>query len=351
MNIDDITRIREIVHNSLAGAISNDLGNEGLLSLRKVLGMVRELARSISIEHLDLGLMVVHTWEEYDWPMAQVPLTLTDVTDLIVWHNPSLGALNVWIDNKGKILAWHGETSLEGISVPFISYSFEGFQEEYITTPHSRHQITPWGDFPSTFAIPYFMDLRKALKYYGDNFVRNAQCEIFKQSWSQPARIYFRNKPEATMRQSLKQYLRGALRDRGDIRVFPEQNVNDTKPVDIKVNWPSTNRVALIEIKWLGLSVDEPSGRKTAYSASRARDGVKQLLEYLDLHRAESPGDEARGFLVVFDGRRKHVSAASSLVDAVSGMHYANAEIDYQDLLSRTDLEHPIRFFCEPNFH
>ena len=73
-------------------------------------------------------------------------------------------------------------------------------------------------------------------------------------------------------------------------------------PWILKATWFMTNRLALIEIKWLGQSRDDTS-RKNNYSVVRAKSGAKQLADYMDADKVQAPTHESRGYLVVVDAR------------------------------------------------
>jgi hypothetical protein len=159
--------------------------------------------------------------------------------------------------------------------------------------------------------------------------------------------MFFRSKPERKMRQSLTQYLK--IRLRGNIEVRPEQVVDESHPVDIKVTWFLSNRLALIEIKWLGKSRNARS-LTTSYSIGRARKGARQLADYIDGNASQAPIHVSRGYLVVIDGRRYGLNINVASVNHKRGMYYANSEISYNPKFHklRPDFEEPIRMFAEP---
>lgn len=125
------------------------------------------------------------------------------------------------------------------------------------------------------------------------------------------------------MRDSLWQYLTAVLRSHS---VKREQVVDDSHPVDIKVTWPIISNVALIEVKWLG-----DSG-KIHYRDSRANQGAKQLIEYLESSYEEEPDKNFIGYLAVFDGRRGNQKINQ----------YENVDIKYK----AEYVSHPQMKFC-----
>jgi hypothetical protein len=147
------------------------------------------------------------------------------------------------------------------------------------------------------------------------------------------------------MRRSLQQFLSNRIRD---VDVLPEQNVSETKPIDIKVLWNLTRSEALIEIKWLGKSRSD--GKVIGYWDQRARDGAKQLAEYLDMYRTLNPHVSVKGYLVVIDGRRYGMKDDATSVSRENGLHYEKLEVEfdpkYHEL--REDFHPPVRMFAEP---
>ena len=150
------------------------------------------------------------------------------------------------------------------------------------------------------------------------------------------------------MRRSLAQFLDIVLRGTAEVR--PEQVVDETHPVDVKVTWMFTNRLALVEIKWLGKSMNDEDNITKVFTDVRARTGAKQLAGYLDWNYAETPLHQSRGYLVVIDGRRKGLNRASTSVSLQNGYWYRDKEITYNPKfhLVREDFEEPIRMFAEP---
>ena len=111
-----------------------------------------------------------------------------------------------------------------------------------------------------------------------------------------------------------------------------------------------TYHIALIEIKWLGKSLDENGKITTNYSAWRAKQGAKQLADYLDSNRGQVPTHQTIGYLVVIDARRRGLNELSISVNYVNGLFYKDAEVKYSPEYHRirNDFERPIRMFVEP---
>ncbi|MGW4086915.1 hypothetical protein ACWEGS_28180 [Streptomyces sp. NPDC004822] len=345
----DVKAMADIARDLFAVKVYRELGDAGAQALRDLITKVRDTHDALTTERLAKGLTVIRTLDSGSVEADIAPAVFTQTRELTAWYRQEAGPLSIYFEQNGTIRAWCAEIDTSAIRGQFVSYKYIGHQQEQILTPKAAHSVPTLANFPSYFAVPYFLDLRESLVRYGTISVRHAQCDIFRTTWREPARLVFVNKPEAIMRRSLQQYLRASLRAHGPIQVMPEQNVNETKPVDIKVTWTASNRVALIEIKWLGLSHDAVKQTRTPYAAGRARQGAQQLADYLDSYHTHDPDTEARGYLVVFDGRRKGVTSESTSVTYADGFHYANEEIDYPaTLLARPDFDTPVRLFCEP---
>jgi hypothetical protein len=208
----------------------------------------------------------------------------------------------------------------------------------------------------STFATPTLSDLEAALQYYGRKMAVESQCRILADIWEEGVdgpRLVLVNKPESVMRNSLAQALSLLIRD---TNVRPEQNTDETKPVDIRVEWFGSGASALIEVKWLGKSTAKP--RKptskltyTEYGGPRAQEGADQLADYMDRQSRHSGAITApRGYLVVFDARRLNTKGASDRLTKAEALHFVDEEIAYNPDHSkiRPDFASPTRFFLKP---
>ena len=200
----------------------------------------------------------------------------------------------------------------------------------------------------SYFTIPTYANLDDALAYYKNSLVLNSSCHILSSIWYGYNRLFLVEKPEDRIQYSLQTFLRNTLRS--DAEVMREQNVDDSHPVDIRVTFHFTNKVALIEVKWLGKSRHPDGTLATEYSASRAIEGAHQLATYLDYFAISSPLSVVRGYLVVLDARRRGLNAETTSISEANGIHYAHQEIAfnprYED--ERKDFSQPLRMFAEP---
>lgn len=193
------------------------------------------------------------------------------------------------------------------------------------------------------FAQPTFLDLEDALEIYKNEAVRLSTCYIIQEIWFDENKLFVKGECEFLMRRSLEQFLRTKMRG---VKVDPEYNVNETKPVDIRVTWDYLLHAALIEIKWLGNSGDST----VRHRDQRARDGAGQLANYLDAEKIRSPRHDTLGYLVNIDARRRGLRAGMKEIDREDGMYYADQEIEYNPAYheTRDDFREPLRMFSEP---
>jgi hypothetical protein len=205
----------------------------------------------------------------------------------------------------------------------------------------------PYSD--SYFCIQTFQNLDEALQRYRSEIaLHTTGCPILKDVWIDENKIFYVPGPEHLMRDSLRYFLSLSIKS---ANVRAEQNVDESHPVDIKVNWNYSSDVAIIEVKWLGKSYSLSTNTVTQkYSQSRALEGAQQLNDYLDSHAVRSPEEPTIGYLVVFDGRRYRINPDYKTAEASKSTHYRNNEIQYNPKFSmlRPDFRRPLRFFMEP---
>jgi hypothetical protein len=151
------------------------------------------------------------------------------------------------------------------------------------------------------------------------------------------------------MRNSLTQFLRNRIG--GDHDVWPEQVVDESHPVDIRVQSKFTNnRLMLIEIKWLGYSVAQDGHITARHNEPRAQEGATQLAQYLDDQRRSAPGHIVHGYYVIVDGRRANLREGATTISRTDGMHFENRDINFATAphCTRNDFDPPYRMFASP---
>jgi hypothetical protein len=201
----------------------------------------------------------------------------------------------------------------------------------------------------SQFAVPTFSNLREALQHFARENIRESTCYIFRNVWKGDNRLFFRAKPEATIRNSLTQFLRNSMG--ADHDVWPEQNVDESHPVDIQVKPRfNNNRLMLIEIKWLGWSVAEDGHVTARHKNPRAQEGANQLAQYLEDQRRFAPSSVIQGYYVIIDGRRENLHEGAITIQRIDGMHYESKELDFSPAHheTRKDFDPPYRMFARP---
>lgn len=202
----------------------------------------------------------------------------------------------------------------------------------------------------SQYCLNCFTDLKDALLAYRDSMARTSKCHLIREAWAEENRLWFVPKPEYRLRKALANHLTSFLRH-DEIDVREEQNVDESHPVDIKLVWRMENRSAIIEVKWLGKSMDNATRSVTQkFTDVRARTGAKQLAEYLESHRQQAAKEDTRGYLVIFDCRRRGISPSDATVSRSKGHYYATRDVSYSPEYHKTrkDFEEPIRMFLEP---
>lgn len=114
-------------------------------------------------------------------------------------------------------------------------------------------------------------------------------------------RYILKNRPEHYMRDHLRDYLSQHMKYTFNIEVELGQSKKE-----LDIYFEVDGELYLIEIKWLGISInDSGTGISTTYTESRARDGVKQTLEYIEELTNTAEVSLRCGFLVIYDAREE----------------------------------------------
>lgn len=335
--------------------VATEYGPEGVKALKQLLDRIKELYNFVEPELVSTNLVVfvalsdaVHVADVFDIGNAD---RYEDPRDLAHDYNPRSCKDDVIIHvcESGYYLRRGEQVDLATLSKYAIVYKYYG-RKDYIIVKGDEVPVPELDSaFASVFSVPTFRELRDALEDYKRRRISTSYCKLFSQAWYGGAtshRLFFVSGPESKMRDSLVQYLNTTL---PDAEVRAEQNMDETHPVDIKVTWPN-NRMAIIELKWLGKAINSEGRITQNYSASRARDGAKQLATYLEMNRTHAPMKETRGYLVVIDGRRRGLREDSTSIDTRNGLWYKYKDIDFDPKFHeiRDDFEEPVRMFAEP---
>jgi hypothetical protein len=320
-------------------------GNAGADALRALLEAVRSVYEHVAYELLPNGLTVFVEVDEKSSACAiDDAVQLSDFSEAPL-HNK--GSLTLRVGST-PLFVWQTAVAPTAFERGVLVYHFDGSSIEQIVIAGEPTDVFNPTPFPTVFGAPTFLELEEALHHYATHQVRFSACYILSAHWRDANRLLFLPGPEATLRRSLEQHLRSMLRDHLTVR--PEQVVDESHPVDLRVTWTFSNREALIEIKWLGKSAAVgSSGISKNYTAGRVNEGARQLANYLDAEVVRAPLMNIIGYLTVFDARRRAVDANSTSVSVADGLHYANREIAIEPaILQRPDFAEPVRMFIEP---
>lgn len=345
----DLETMRRIAEGTFVPRVHDAHGQPGTLALRHVIGFLLQFYGHLDPEMVTGVLYVVRLLREEDSAALAGALSGSFWTEKRIDRLP-LRAPDVLVIEllDGGILRVreNGTVDENAASRVALVYRYRSQQEHFILQGQALAIENPAAIHASVFARPTFSFLRDALFDYRDRFARLSTCFILQTAWAEDARLFFKPKPEFLIRRSLSQHLATVLRD---AEVRPEQNVDETHPIDIKVTWTFTTRLGIIEIKWLGKSRENDS-ITTTYTESRALEGARQLADYLDANRRYAPKRDTLGYLVIIDARRHGLGPGSTAVSRANGMYYDDREITYDPPYHqlRDDFAPPIRMFVEP---
>jgi hypothetical protein len=324
-------------------------GDPGSARLKGILRFIKHCARHATVnEKSDITVFTLMT---KDFDLDSLRSQHATAFQFGVTALGSIESLSVEVREDDSAFVWHSVPAelgkiIEAGIVYRLVQSVETFSVKGTPLPVPRVVE----DTVSQFWLNYFTDLREALIAYRDSMAKTSKCHLIREAWADKNRLWFVTKPEYRLRRALANYLYSFLRhDEIDLR--EEQNVDDSHPVDIKIVWKMENRTAIIEVKWIGKSINLATGRITAsYAEARARKGAKQLAEYLEGHKQQASKEDTRGYLVVFDCRRKGLTPSITEVDSINGLHFKSREIEFNPKFDkiRKDFDEPIRMFMEP---
>lgn len=327
--------------------IAQKCGERGVIILRELLIVIRSVYENLDPDHIRGSIVIFKTLDKGLRPLpTENSVSLMSLRGI---HQDDAATLTLQALDNGQFILWKELPSdVLALSEVAIVYEYRDRIERFISKKETREVPKLLPERASLFATPTFSELKSALDDYKVKMARYSSCPIFRDAWFDEKLIFLKNGPEYILRNSLTHFLKACLRDRVEVR--PEQIVDDSHPVDIKVTWTFTNRIALIEIKWLGKSKKADGASATSYTESRARDGAEQLAEYLDMNKVQAPENLTRGYLVVIDARRRTPNEDIDSISLQDGLYYRDREITYDPKYHeiRSDFDIPIRMFAEP---
>lgn len=266
----------------------------------------------------------------------------------------SEGILAIQVFSDDRLMMWNeaDETLLRN-NHSVVTYIFRNNEELFIAKGNEVPiSIYPFG---SRFATQYF-ELLEALDDFKTSIVYRSSCPLLMKAWFDAKLIFFagggKDLPETHLQASLHHFLK--IRLRGIRLVLRELNVVDEsgRPVDIAIYWGEANRMALLEMKWLGKS-KHPDGRlSTEYTQSHVNKGLFQLKGYLDTAHNNMPTTIIEALLVIIDGRRSHTNVHTVSVNSADGLHFEKKELPVaagrQYFNDQPGFHRPIRMFAAP---
>jgi hypothetical protein len=276
------------------------------------------------------------------------------------------GSLFIQVFDDGRFFIWEdADPAVLSSKSPFLTYFFEANREFFVANKKTIEiSEYPYG---SIFA-PQFYFLAATFEDYKLRKIKNSSCPLFSKAWHRSVKdaaknLYYDNRvlfqgasdsPEKPIQDSLENFLKDSPHFRGiNLEVNREFNVDSDqpKPVDFRVTWLEANRMALIELKWVGDSISANENLKPRRDA-RVNEGLVQLKGYWDSARRDYPNKLMKAFLVVIDGRRRGLTKDSVEVTFANGFYYQNREFAIQDDRKYFDeivgFEEPLRMFAEP---
>ncbi|MCA0979291.1 hypothetical protein LCM19_13035 [Qipengyuania flava] len=349
--------VLKLVEDAYVLKVIQAFGSDGSSSLSKLLDAVKLLYRDIAPEGISASLTMVSRVTEVEGHEVEGLEVLTDIRLVAERMACTSRHVLVTLEPNGRFgfLATADISDAALFTGHAIVYRFQDHDDRIMAGDHDEIVPKVSSVQCSMFAVPTLSGLEDALRQYA-LAARETRCRILDKVWvggGDGPRLVLANKPERIMRDSLEQALSTLLQANANVR--PEQNTDERKPVDLRIEWYGSRASALIEIKWIGRAVAKSRSESeedsyTEYSDGRARDGAKQLADYLDREKRRSKDTTLKGYLVVFDARRKNVAGPEDRLSKTDALHFEEREINYDPKLeeSRDDFAPPQRFFMTP---
>ena len=323
--------------------INDTYGDDAIDGFKFCISQLKKLYKAIDIGQYESIIAFVGNHSEF--PMTCKAMMLDNI------HSVSTRQLIVnFVDEDTLNLVQNDSFDVVALSGKTFVYSWKANErktDQFLIKGElyafSDEETPSEGSF---FAVRTYNDLDEALINYRDNIALYCKEKCLSESMTD-TRLFFLPAPEAKLQEALGEYLSYRLRNS---TVKREHNVDESHPVDIKVIWQGTNHIAIIEIKWIGKSLNDSGEIGVVYSDDRARKGATQLVNYIDKNGDSYPHHVTVGYLVVFDlRRRKNKDPRAVKIHRASANYYKEREINYtvQYEKTRTDFKKPYRFFIK----
>jgi hypothetical protein len=327
--------------------IQDVFGNVGVDAAFQVMETVKSLYKHVEPERIT-GRVVVYRLVQLQGVAVAPPVS--PPADFAALANLPITDLALEVGSDGRTyLRSIPDITLEELAQTAVVYHWRAGLEEFLAGTERKAVARLDPAARSQFAIPTFSDLREALRQYAVQNVRESTCYIFRDVWFSENRLFLKAGPEDIMRNSLTLFLRNRMS--ADHDVWPEQVVDESHPVDIRVQPRlSNNRLMLIEIKWLGCSVKEDGHATARHGNPRAQKGADQLAQYLEEQRRSAPTRVIQGYYVIIDARRERLHQGATSISHADGMFYEDKELTFDPAhhLTRSDFDPPYRMFARP---
>lgn len=340
----DPEKMRRLVEKNSVVAIHRQHGDQGTASFRILAPALKTIFTYVDPESFGAIMIVFKTLDDSSRPIDEkLAKTIVNPANL---KQEVAGNVIIQVLSDGRWLMWSdSRITPKALAKIAVVYRYHNRREHFLAGS-AETEMPKVGQYASIYSVPAFSDLRLALERYRSDMAKETSCPILQDVWVDMKQLLFINGPEAFMRNSLLHFLNICVRG---AESRPEQNMGVSYPVDIKVTFNFSNRLGLIEIKWLGSSI-KPNGKLVSYYDSRARNGAKQLADYLVKNRKQAPTHITRGCLVVFDGRRRKIKKNTKSINTADGGYYRHREIKFDPKYDEElpNFEPPIRMFMEP---
>ncbi|EQA1624001.1 hypothetical protein V5K00_RS17900 [Enterobacter asburiae] len=360
-NVENVSGILQALYTL---QVEKEFGILGSQKLKVLLNEINMLYRHIPAERitgsLTIKIKVAISDDEdiiNDFKETSIQRSYFDLAEKIKCNTSSHIIVEILENCEFVTFICQNECDCAELAKNSIIYKFIN-STDYIYAKKYQCQIPKLSPvLASNFCIPTLNGLEDALALYNSRVAKYSSCPTLSGVWEggvEGPRLVLVNKPESIMRDSLTNALRLLLAPDAEVR--PEHNTDETKPVDIKISWIGSRASALIEIKWLGRSLAKPRGGNigkmtfTNYALPRVQEGALQLADYLDREVRSTNATAHKGYLVIFDARRKNIQGPDDKLQCNDAFHFENDEInldvDYPNI--RDDYSKPYRFFMAP---
>jgi hypothetical protein len=346
---NEATRLLELVSDSYERRIEDQYGERGTELLRLLGEALIQIYRVLAPELMRDGLTVFATLEPGARPLS-VHATIKVNSAQLAGRVGSGATLQALGDDQ--FLLCGDQVDPIPLADAALVYRYEDGDAFVIGGTLSR--IPQMRPFASWWSVPAFFEVEDALAAYREQVALDCDCPVLQDEiWHDKERRWIlANKPEDAMQRSLWRYLRNVMRNAQQVReVDREQPVDGRRPPDIKITFSESNRIALIEVKWMGKSVNETKTKLSSFKADekRANEGAQQLADYLDANLQRAGKHQTMGYLVVYDARRDNVTFAGTL-NRKEAHHYELRDVTFtpDHAALRHDYATPVRFYMRP---